>query len=120
MNPEHTKGILSQGKSARARMCPKELELAASLFVGSLKMERNLSFCFEYNDDDESCPEVVHVTPDPGEVSDTELLLVANTCIHALAVRHGLEQALTIVNDAVYGKLANGVAFDTKWVDPDP
>ena len=83
-------------------------------------MERNLSFCFQYEcDDNDDCPDVVHVTPNPNTITDTELTLIANTCIQALASKHGLGQALAMVNDTVYGKLANGTQFNTKWVEED-
>ena len=81
-------------------------------------MERTLSFRFEYNDD-YNCPEAVHVTPNPNTVDDIELLLTANTCIQALATKHGLEQALTMVENAVMGKLMNGARFDARWVKED-
>lgn len=79
-------------------------------------MERNLSFQFQYDDDDPTCPELLHVIPNPTMISDTELVLATTTCIQALATRHGLEQALTMVSDAVYGRLANGTQFDTRWL----
>lgn len=84
-------------------------------------MERNLSICFQYDDneefdqDDNSCPKAVHITPDPITMSDVELVLVALSCIQTLGARNGLEQALTMVNDAAYGKLCNGTRFDTYW-----
>jgi len=86
-------------------------------FWGLPKMERNLSFCFEYETEDHSCPNAVHVTPNPNTVSDIELVLTANTCIQALASKHGLEQALSMVQDAAMGKLLNGSRFDALWVD---
>lgn len=92
-------------------------------------MERNLSFRFEYSAlaskpltghfNDNDCPEAVHVTPNPNTVSDIELLLTASTCIQALATKHGLEQALTMVQNAVMGRLINGSRFDTVWTEED-
>lgn len=81
-------------------------------------MERNLSFYFQYSNDEE-CPTSVDVVPNPSTVSEIELVLVTNTCIQALAKEHGLEQALTIVANAAYGKLPNGSRFDTIWTNSD-
>ncbi len=84
-------------------------------------MERNLSFCFQYDEDrslspyDEDCPSSVHVVPNPHTMSKIELVLTANTCIQALTKKHGLEQALIMVTDAACGKLTNGSRFDTHW-----
>ena len=82
-------------------------------------MERNLSFTFEYDGDDQSCPTSVQVTPNPNTVSDIDWVLVTNTCIQALRTKYGLEQALTMVTDAACGKLANGTRFDTHWLNPE-
>lgn len=79
-------------------------------------MERNLSFRFQYDDNDQTCPESLHVVPSPKTMSDTELVLTTTACIQALATKHGLEQALTMVNDAAYGRFANGTRFDTRWL----
>ena len=81
-------------------------------------MERNLSFCFQY-DEDQQCPTSLHVVPNPNTASEIELVLVINTCIQALAKTHGLEQALTMVTDAACGKLLNGSRFDTHWVNSE-
>lgn len=82
-------------------------------------MERTLSFNFEYEENDNeqpyACPNVICVVPNPNTVSDAELVLTANTCVQALATKHGLEQALTMINDAAVGKLRNGSRFDTHW-----
>lgn len=80
-------------------------------------MERNLSFTYHYQDD--SCPVSVHVVPNPNTISDMELVLTTNTCIQALAKKHGLEQALTMVTDAACGKLINGSRFDTHWLNSE-
>lgn len=77
-------------------------------------MERNLSFCFKYTHAS-ICPHSVQIIPDPHIVSDNELVLAASTCIQALASKHGLEQAIDMVNNAAYGKLCDGTKFDTRW-----
>lgn len=77
-------------------------------------MERNLSFCFKY-DQTSICPHSVQVIPDPHGIPDYELVLTANTCIQALASKHGLERAIEMINDAAYGNLFDGTKFDTLW-----
>lgn len=76
-------------------------------------MKRNLSFCFEYINND--CPHSVQVTPHPCTLTDHELVLTANTCIQALASKHGLEHAIDMINNAACGKLCDGTKFDTLW-----
>jgi len=78
--------------------------------------EQNLSFCFEYDKNDDNCPNSVQVKPHPRTITDNELMLTASTCIQALASRYGLERAIEMVNDAACGKLCDGIKFDTRWL----
>ena len=82
-------------------------------------MERNLFLRFEYETDDEQCPDSVRIDPDPTTMPDIELILTANACVQALAKTHGLEQALIMITDAVCGKLPNGSRFDTRWINSE-
>jgi len=78
-------------------------------------MERNLSLCFKYEHNEEIVCSF-RAVPDPKKLTDEELCLTINACIRGLTSRHGLEQALSMANDAAYGKLGDGSEFDTRWV----
>ncbi len=86
-----------------------------SLFCGVQDgTESNISL-----ENDQDFPESIHIEPNPHTVPDTDLVLIARACIHTLSQKHGLEQALDIVHEAVYGRLANGARFDTQWVNSE-
>lgn len=76
-------------------------------------MERNLSFQFQY-DEDEEFPDAIYVEPNPDCNSDTELILASLVCIQSLASKHGLERALEMVRKAAFGKI-DDTEFDTRW-----
>lgn len=76
-------------------------------------MKRCFSVEFSYNEDT-TLPDEMKFVPHPDTATECELLLTTTTCIQTLAMKYGLEQALTMVQEAASGKL-DGFRFDTEW-----
>lgn len=81
-------------------------------------MERSLSFHFEMEPDD-PIPTTVRIEPNPNQLGDNVLLMTIAGCLRTLAVRHGLDVTLDMVNDAAFGRLPGDHTFDMLWEEQE-
>jgi len=67
--------------------------------------ERQLTFTFHYEEPNHTLPVAIEIIPDPFELGDYTLLMVIAAFSQVLSNRHGLEQALKLIEDAGYSKI---------------
>ncbi len=73
-----------------------------------------LSFTFFYDGETTFIPSGISIQPDTSCLSDEILLVLSSTVIKTLAQRHGLEQALEMINDTGYGRIGKSGHFEMK------
>lgn len=90
------------------------LEMVSGLrFYGSV-MIRELTFTFHYEEPDYTLPTAIGILPNPDSLHDNIILMMTATFTRVLSNRHGLEQALKMVEDAGYGKIGDARLI-MKW-----
>lgn len=78
---------------------------------------KKLSFTFHYEDPILPMPTGIGFHPDIRKLPDEVLLFLGSVIIRTLSQRHGLEQALKMMEDSGYGRIGDSTKFVMKYHD---